>query len=97
MGHWIYNQTWQTKWKTASLAIVQLCEYENQTLEAFVAPVTHRNLLLLLRMISETDVILPILTFILDSSLFKHAARLTDLFIRDSTKFKTFAEGTEPA
>ena len=31
------NQTWQTEWKTASLAIVQLCEYENQTLEDFVA------------------------------------------------------------
>ena len=31
------NQTWQTEWKTASLAKVQLCEYENQTLEAFVA------------------------------------------------------------
>ena len=31
------NQTWQTEWKTASLAAVQLCEYENQTLKAFVA------------------------------------------------------------
>ena len=31
------NQTWQTAWKTAPLAKVQLCEYENQTLEAFVA------------------------------------------------------------
>ena len=31
------NQTWQTEWKTAPLAKVQLCEYENQTLEAFVA------------------------------------------------------------
>ena len=31
------NQTWQTEWKTAPLAEVQLCEYENQTLEAFVA------------------------------------------------------------
>ena len=30
------NQTWQTEWKTASLAKVQLCEYENQTLEDFV-------------------------------------------------------------
>ena len=31
------NQTWQTEWKTAPLTIVQLCGYENQTLEAFVA------------------------------------------------------------
>ena len=31
------NQTWQREWKTAPLAKVQLCEYENQTLEAFVA------------------------------------------------------------
>ena len=31
------NQTWQTEWQTAPLARVQLCEYENQTLEAFVA------------------------------------------------------------
>ena len=31
------NQTWQTEWKTAPLDKVQLCEYENQTLEAFVA------------------------------------------------------------
>ena len=30
------NQTWQTEWKTAPLATVQLCENENQTLEAFV-------------------------------------------------------------
>ena len=30
------NQTWQTEWKTAPLAKVQLCEYENQTVEAFV-------------------------------------------------------------
>ena len=30
-------QTWQTEWKTAPLTKVQLCEYENQTLEAFVA------------------------------------------------------------
>ena len=47
------NQTWQTEWKTAPLAKVQLCEYENQTLEAFVAasrlsakfdcPVAHQN------------------------------------------------------
>ena len=29
------NQTWQTEWKTAPLATEQLCEYENQTLEAF--------------------------------------------------------------
>ena len=31
------NQTWQTARKSAPLAKVQLCEYENQTLEAFVA------------------------------------------------------------
>ena len=31
------KQTWQTEWKTAPLAKVQLCEYENQTLEALVA------------------------------------------------------------
>ena len=31
------SQTWQTEWKTAPLAKVQLYEYENQTLEAFVA------------------------------------------------------------
>ena len=31
------NPTWQTEWKTAPLIKVQLCEYENQTLEAFVA------------------------------------------------------------
>ena len=30
------NETWQTEWKTAPLAKVQLSEYENQTLEAFV-------------------------------------------------------------
>ena len=30
------NRTWQTEWKTAPLAKVQLCEYENQTLEDFV-------------------------------------------------------------
>ena len=27
------NQTWQTEWKAAPFATVQLCEYENQTLE----------------------------------------------------------------
>ena len=31
------NQTWQTEWETGPLATVQLYEYENQTLEAFVA------------------------------------------------------------
>ena len=31
------NQTWQREWKTAPLAKVQMCEYENQTLETFVA------------------------------------------------------------
>ena len=51
------NQTWQTEWKTVPLAKVQLCEYENQTLEAFVAasclyakfdcPVARQNLSLL--------------------------------------------------
>ena len=30
-------QTWQTEWKTVPLAKVQLCEYENKTLEAFAA------------------------------------------------------------
>ena len=34
-GRPLDNQTWQTEWKTAPLAKVQLCEYENQTLEAF--------------------------------------------------------------
>ena len=47
------NQTWQTEWKTAPLAKVQLCEYKFQTLEVFVAvshlytmfdcPVAHQN------------------------------------------------------
>ena len=51
------NQTWQKEWKTAQLAKVQLCEYENQTLEAFVAasclsakfdcPMAHHNFSLL--------------------------------------------------
>ena len=36
-GGSLKNQTWQTEWKTVPLAKVQLCEYENQTLEAFVA------------------------------------------------------------
>ena len=31
------KQTWQTEWKIALLDKVQLCEYENQTFEAFVA------------------------------------------------------------
>ena len=31
------KQTWQTEWKTAPLAKLQLCEYEKQTLQAFVA------------------------------------------------------------
>ena len=31
------NQTWQTELKTAPLTKVQLCEYRNQTLEAFAA------------------------------------------------------------
>ena len=35
-GRSLDNQTWQTEWKTAPMAKVQLCEYENQTLEAFV-------------------------------------------------------------
>ena len=30
------NQSLQTEWKSAPLAKVQLCEYDNQTLEAFV-------------------------------------------------------------
>ena len=36
-GEPLDNPTWQTEWKTVPLAKVQLCEYENQTLEAFVA------------------------------------------------------------
>ena len=32
------NQTWQTEWKTAPLAKVQLCEYKNQNLEALLQP-----------------------------------------------------------
>ena len=36
-GRPLDNNTWQTEWKTAPLAQVQLSEYENQTLEAFVA------------------------------------------------------------
>ena len=35
-GRPLHNQIWQTEWKTAPVAKVQLCEYENQTLEAFV-------------------------------------------------------------
>ena len=31
------NQTCQIAWRTAPLSKVQLCEYENQTMEAFVA------------------------------------------------------------
>ena len=31
------NQTWHIEWKTVLLDRLQLCEYENQTLEAFVA------------------------------------------------------------
>ena len=30
------NQTWQTEWKTTPLTKVQLCEHENQTLEAYM-------------------------------------------------------------
>ena len=51
------NQTWQTEWKTAQLATVQLCEYKNHTLEAsvvgshlsakFDCPVAHQNVSLL--------------------------------------------------
>ena len=51
---WLENQIWQTEWKTASLVKVQVCEYENQTLEVFVAvsrlsaefdcPVAHQNI-----------------------------------------------------
>ena len=36
-GRPLGNQTKQKEWKTAPLAKVQLCEYENQTLEVFVA------------------------------------------------------------
>ena len=55
-------QTCQTEWKTAPLAKVQSYEYENQTLEAFVAasrlsakfdcPVARQNLSILLRALS---------------------------------------------
>ena len=31
------NQAWHTERETVPLAKVQLCQYENQTLEAFVA------------------------------------------------------------
>ena len=54
-GRPLDNQTWQMD--TAPVAKVQSCEYENQTLEAFVAgsclyakfdcPVAHQNLSLL--------------------------------------------------
>ena len=37
VGHWTNIELWQTEWKTTSLATVQLCEFENQTLEALVA------------------------------------------------------------
>ena len=56
-GRPVDNQTWQTEWKTALLDKVQLCEYVNQTLEAFVAasrsyinfdyPVAHQKFSLL--------------------------------------------------
>ena len=59
-GETLDNQTWQTEWKTAPLATVQLCEYENQTSEAFVAasrlsakfdcPVARLNFSLLLKL-----------------------------------------------
>ena len=64
------NQTWQTEWKTAPLAKVQLCEYENQTLEDFVA--VSRSFVLgppefftfkLLRMIMKLDYYKYIITF----------------------------------
>ena len=35
-GRPLDNQSWQTEWKTAPLAKVQLCGYENQTVEALV-------------------------------------------------------------
>ena len=42
------NQTWQTEWKTASLAKVQLCEKQKQNLESlytkFDCPVAHQNI-----------------------------------------------------
>ena len=53
-GRPLDNQTWQTEWKTVPLTTVQLCEYENQTLEVFGAvsylcaefdcPVGHQNI-----------------------------------------------------
>ena len=33
----LHNQTWQTEWKTVLLDKMQLCEHENQTVEAFLA------------------------------------------------------------
>ena len=36
LGGPLDNQTWHTEWKTISLARVKLCEYDNQTLGAFV-------------------------------------------------------------
>ena len=46
-GQW-GNQTWQTEWKTAPLAIVQLCGYKNPLLmpclcAKFDCPVAHQN------------------------------------------------------
>ena len=69
------NQTWQTEWKTAPLAKVQLCEYKNQTLEAFVAasglhakfdcPVTSQNLSLLATAHDfETGLLTPLTLFL---------------------------------
>ena len=57
------NQTWQTEWKTASLVKVQLYEYENRTLEAFVVtrrlhsnfdcPVARQNALFLIEKLAH--------------------------------------------
>ena len=41
------SQTWQTEWKTAPLAEVQLYQYEDQTLEAFVSATICMQILIL--------------------------------------------------
>ena len=79
------NQTWQTEWKTASLVKVQVCEYENWTLEVFVVvsrlydkfdcPVAHQNIsFLTTARVCETDLLdskLSSQNFILYSNFFE--------------------------
>ena len=64
VGHWTIKP-WQTEWKTAPLAKVQLYEYENQTLEAFVVAsrlsdcsVAHQNLSLFVTA-HDCDTVMP--------------------------------------